>query len=213
MARFVAVCGPWPTSRSRFTRLVERAGTLGQSGRRPNSAAPWRARPHSRGGRRRGSGKSEGSKWIRSVNAVSAPQSRTSEYGSLSGEKSEVLGGSGVRFREGRGRMGRPATDTSCRSEVGQRQSAEEQARGYRLKLRHAAALALVGWYVMLPPQTRAQPSTLTIRPALLPVPNVMNVGADPARFRPAPLNVVLHQYISLPGWVKAKSSMTCASG
>jgi hypothetical protein len=100
--------------------------------------------------------------------------------------------------------MGRPATDTSCRSEVGQRQSAEEQARGYRLKLRHAAALALVGWYVMLPPQTRAQPSTLTIRPALLPVPNVMNLGADPATFRPAPLNVVLHQYISLPSWVKA---------
>jgi hypothetical protein len=31
-----------------------------------------------------------------------------------------------------------------------------------------------------------------------------MNLGADPATFRPAPLNVVLHQYISLPGWVKA---------
>jgi hypothetical protein len=35
---------------------------------------------------------------------------------------------------------------------VGQRQSAEEQARGYRLNLRHAAALALVGWYLMVPP-------------------------------------------------------------
>src|ERR1700730_5235840 len=72
---------------------------------------------------------------------------------------------------------------------------------------RHAAALALVGWYLMLPPHTRAQPSTLStlaIGPALLPVPNVMNEGADPAKFRPAPLNVVLHQFILLPGWVKA---------
>jgi hypothetical protein len=75
------------------------------------------------------------------------------------------------------------------------------------MKARHAAALALIGWYLMVPPQTRAQPSTLStmaIGPALLPVPNVMNEGADPAKFRPAPLNLVLHQYISLPGWTKA---------
>jgi hypothetical protein len=31
-----------------------------------------------------------------------------------------------------------------------------------------------------------------------------MNESADPANFRPAPLNVVLHQYILLPGWIKA---------
>ncbi|MFZ1123248.1 MAG: hypothetical protein WAN81_23735, partial [Candidatus Binataceae bacterium] len=46
--------------------------------------------------------------------------------------------------------------------------------------------------------------SRLTIRPALLPVPNLMNESAGPAKFRPAPLNVVLHQYILLPGWIKA---------
>jgi len=50
----------------------------------------------------------------------------------------------------------------------------------------------------------RAQP-TLSIRPALLPVPNVLNESADPAKFKPAPLNVVLHQFILLPGWVKEK--------
>ena len=31
-----------------------------------------------------------------------------------------------------------------------------------------------------------------------------MNKSADPAQFKPAPLNVVLHQYILLPGWMKA---------
>jgi hypothetical protein len=72
------------------------------------------------------------------------------------------------------------------------------------VNLRHAAALAFVGWYLTLPLQTRAQSSTLTLRQALLPVPNVMNESADPAKFKPAPLNVVLHQFILLPGWVKA---------
>ncbi len=67
---------------------------------------------------------------------------------------------------------------------------------------RLAAALALICWCLTLPPQTRAQ-STLPIKPALLPVPNVMNGGADPAKFKPAPLNVVLHQFILLPGWAK----------
>jgi hypothetical protein len=69
----------------------------------------------------------------------------------------------------------------------------------------HAATLALAGWYLMLPPQTRAQPPARMIRSALLPVPNLKNESADPTKFRPAPLNVVLHQYISLPGWIKAK--------
>jgi len=31
------------------------------------------------------------------------------------------------------------------------------------------------------------------------------NEGADPAKFKPAPLNVVLHQFILLPGWVNEK--------
>jgi hypothetical protein len=52
--------------------------------------------------------------------------------------------------------------------------------------------------------QTRAQP-TLSVRPALLPLPNVMNESADPAKFKPAPPNVVLHQFILLAGWVKEK--------
>jgi hypothetical protein len=71
------------------------------------------------------------------------------------------------------------------------------------MKARHAGALALVGWSLMVPPQTRARPPTLTTRPELLPVPNLINESADPAKFRPAPLYVVLHQYILLPGWVK----------
>lgn len=71
------------------------------------------------------------------------------------------------------------------------------------MNARHAAALALVGLYLMVPLQARAQSSTLTLRQALLPVPNVMNESADPAKFKPAPLNVVLHQFILLPGWVK----------
>jgi hypothetical protein len=68
------------------------------------------------------------------------------------------------------------------------------------MKARHVAALALVARYLTLPLQARAQSSTLTLRQALLPVPNVMNESADPAKFKPAPLNVVLHQYILLPG-------------
>ena len=32
----------------------------------------------------------------------------------------------------------------------------------------------------------------------------MMDQSADAARFKPAPLNVVLHQYILLPGWMKA---------
>jgi hypothetical protein len=54
------------------------------------------------------------------------------------------------------------------------------------------------------PEQTRAQP-TLSIRPALLPLPSVMNESADPAKFKPAPANVVLHEFFLLPGWVKAQ--------
>jgi hypothetical protein len=72
------------------------------------------------------------------------------------------------------------------------------------MHLRHAAVLALVGW-LTLPIQARAQSSTLTLRQAFLPVPNVMNESADPAKFKPAPLNVVLHHYIFLPGWIKEK--------
>jgi hypothetical protein len=73
------------------------------------------------------------------------------------------------------------------------------------MKARHGAALlALVVWYLTLPPQARTQSSTLTLRQALLPLPNLINESADPAKFRPAPLNVVLHQYILLPGWMKA---------
>src|SRR5208282_6618029 len=67
---------------------------------------------------------------------------------------------------------------------------------------RWAAALSLVCWCLILPSQMRAQP-TLSIRPALLPVPNVMNESADPAKFKPAPPNVVLHEFLLLPGWVK----------
>jgi hypothetical protein len=37
-----------------------------------------------------------------------------------------------------------------------------------------------------------------------LPVPNSANESADPERFKPAPLNIVLHEYLLLPGWVKA---------
>jgi len=30
-----------------------------------------------------------------------------------------------------------------------------------------------------------------------------MNESADPAKFKPAPPNVVLHEFLLLPGWVK----------
>ena len=82
------------------------------------------------------------------------------------------------------------------------------------MKARHATALAFLGWYLTLPLQARAKSSTLTLRQALLPVPNVMNESAYPAKFKPAPLNVVLHHYISLPGWVwlglPGSGSVTC---
>jgi hypothetical protein len=67
---------------------------------------------------------------------------------------------------------------------------------------RLAAALGLICFCLVSTPQTRAQ-STLSLRPALLPVPNVMNENADPAKFKPAPPNVVLHQFVLLPGWAK----------
>lgn len=31
----------------------------------------------------------------------------------------------------------------------------------------------------------------------------MINESADPGKFKPAPLNVVLHQFILLPGWAK----------
>jgi hypothetical protein len=46
--------------------------------------------------------------------------------------------------------------------------------------------------------------STLVVRPAFLPVPYSVNESADPGSFKPAPPNVVLHEYVGLPGWVKA---------
>ena len=55
------------------------------------------------------------------------------------------------------------------------------------MKARHATALAFLGWYLTLPLQARAKSSTLTLRQALLPVPNVMNESAYPAKFKPAP--------------------------
>lgn len=66
-----------------------------------------------------------------------------------------------------------------------------------------AASAAAVGLCVVSL-QARAQSSTLTLRQALLPVPNVVNESVDPAKFKPAPSNVVLHQFLLLPGWVKA---------
>jgi hypothetical protein len=62
------------------------------------------------------------------------------------------------------------------------------------------AAIALICWCLVSPSQTGAQPMQ-----SLLPLPNVMNESADPAQFKPAPPNVVLHQFILLPGWVKEK--------
>ena len=70
------------------------------------------------------------------------------------------------------------------------------------MHLRHAAALAFVGWYLMVRPLAWARPSTLTIGPAFLPVPNSSNAEADPASFKRAPPRVVLHEFILLPGWV-----------
>jgi hypothetical protein len=72
------------------------------------------------------------------------------------------------------------------------------------MKSRGAAALALTCFCLVSAQVTRAQP-TLSLRPAFLPLPNTMNESADPARFKPAPPNVVLYQLFLLPGWVKER--------
>src|SRR5258708_31267143 len=72
------------------------------------------------------------------------------------------------------------------------------------MQLPRATARVLICWCLMSPSQTRAQP-TLSIRPALLQLPHVKNESAEPVQFKRAPLNVVLHQFILLPGWVKEK--------
>jgi len=45
--------------------------------------------------------------------------------------------------------------------------------------------------------------STVTSRPALLPVPNTANQEDDPSQFVPAPPGIVLHEFILLGGWFK----------
>jgi len=46
--------------------------------------------------------------------------------------------------------------------------------------------------------------SALVIQPAFLPVPHTMDQSGDPTRFRPALPSAVLHEFLLLPGWVKA---------
>lgn len=65
------------------------------------------------------------------------------------------------------------------------------------MKLRHAAALALVCTSVAAAP-------ALANRPALLPVPYSVNEEEDHATFKPAPPNVALHESFSFPGWATA---------
>jgi len=64
--------------------------------------------------------------------------------------------------------------------------------RAYRLL---AAALPLV-CCICYSAVALADPSSLVIRPALLPVSNGVNESADPARFKAAPPNVVLHEFV-----------------
>jgi len=62
-----------------------------------------------------------------------------------------------------------------------------------------ALALIMVGFA-----QAHSDPSAAGSGPVFLPVPNSVNERADPERFKPAPLNVMLHEYLLLPGWVRA---------
>ena len=68
-----------------------------------------------------------------------------------------------------------------------------------------AVAVALICGCLLSPSPTRAQ-SALIIRPALLPLPHVINEGADPSQFKPTPTDVVLHQFFLLPGWMKERN-------
>jgi hypothetical protein len=71
------------------------------------------------------------------------------------------------------------------------------------MKVRHFAALAFAAWCSMMQSSAWPHSSTLTVRPALVPVANSADRNADPAAFRVAPPNVMLHEFILLPGWVK----------
>jgi hypothetical protein len=71
------------------------------------------------------------------------------------------------------------------------------------MNFRHAAALALVCASTIAAPAL-ANPSSLVIQPALLPVPYSVNEREDPSTFSPARPNAALHEYVSFPGWVSA---------
>jgi hypothetical protein len=70
------------------------------------------------------------------------------------------------------------------------------------MKVGYVAALALAG-SLMMRSLAWAHSSTLSIRPAFVPVANSADRNADPAAFRVASPNVMLHEFILLPGWVK----------
>lgn len=76
-------------------------------------------------------------------------------------------------------------------------------ANSTSMKPRHAAALTLLCAVGTAAP-AHANPSSLVIQPALLPVPYSVNEREDPTTFKPAPPNAALHEYVSFPGWVTA---------
>ena len=79
------------------------------------------------------------------------------------------------------------------------------------MRVRHVGALAFTVWCSMMQSSAWAQSSTLTIRSASVPVANSADRDADPAAFRVAPQDVVLHEFILLPGWVeKAEFESLC---
>jgi hypothetical protein len=71
---------------------------------------------------------------------------------------------------------------------------------GYRRTLLMAAILVASA----VPPSTWARDAgtTLEVGSALLPVPNTANEMNDPANFKPAETETVLHEYVLLPGWL-----------